>query len=145
MTRPTTHTFGEFLVKLGNGADPEVFSAPCGLTSKGFNQSASAQETNVPDCDDPDAPSYVERAIDTLSSEITGSGVMADEAFDTWQDWFTSGVSKNVRVYPMGATGGYHSGAFVLTGFNRTVQKGQKVNVDVTMASDGEYTWTPGS
>lgn len=141
MTKPTTHTFGDFLVKLGDGASPEVFSAPCGLTSKGFNQSANAQETTVPDCTDPDAPAYIERAIDTLSSEISGSGVMAEEAFDTWQDWFSSGASKNCRVYPAGAGGGYYSGRFILTSFNQQVQRGQKVNVDVTMASDGEYTW----
>ena len=71
MTKATTTTFGSFLIKLGDGASPEVFAAPCGLTTKGFNQTANVQETSVPDCADPDAPAYIERAVDTISSEIT--------------------------------------------------------------------------
>lgn len=145
MTKPTTTPFGSFLVKLGDGADPEVFAAPCGLTSKGFNQTANTQKTAVPDCDDPDAPAYNETAVDTIDSEISGSGILAQEAFTTWQAWFDSSASKNYRVYPMGASGGYYAGKGVLSAFNMTVQRGQKVNVDVTITGDGAYTWTPGS
>lgn len=142
MAKATTVAFGSFLVKIGDGASPEVFTAPCGLTSKGFNQTASTQETTVPDCADPDAPAYVERAVDTISAEITGSGVLATEAFTTWQAWFDSAAAKNFRVYPKGASGGYYSGAGILTAFNNKVDRGQKVNVDVTIQTDGEYTWT---
>lgn len=143
MTKPTTTTFGSFLIKLGNGADPEVFASPCGLTGKGFNQTATAQETTVPDCDNPDAPAYTERAVDTNSAEISGSGIMAQEAFDTWNDWFQSGASKNVQIYPMGASGGYYQGAFILTALNQQAERGKKVTVDVTIQSDGQWTWTP--
>lgn len=143
MTKPTTTTFGNFVVQLGDGASPEVFSAPCGFTSKAFNQTANVQETAVPDCNNPDLPAYIERAVDTQSAEISGNGVMAQEAFDTWETWRASGSSKNARVYPMGTGNGYYQGAFVLTQFNNAVQKGQRVNVDVTMQSDGEYTWNP--
>ena len=144
--KPTTSAFKDFLVKIGDGASPEVFGAPCGLTSKGFNQTANTQETSVPDCDDPDAPAYVERAVDTISAEISGSGVLAKEAHDdVWQPMFQGAASKNVRVYPFGDSGGYYAGKFVLTAYNNAVQRGQKVNVDITLSSDGEYTWTAGS
>jgi predicted secreted protein len=146
MAKPTTGTFGQFLVKIGDGADPEVFGAPCGLTTKNFNQTANTQETTVPDCDDPDAPAYIERAVDTLSAEISGSGVLAKEAHeDVWQPTFQAAASVNCRVYPFGAAGGFYAGKFVLTQYNNAVQRGQKVNVDITLASDGEYTWTAGS
>lgn len=146
MAAGTSTSFGNFLIKLGNGAGPEVFAAPCGLTTKGFNQTANVQETTVPDCADEDAAAYIERDVDTLSSEISGSGVMTSEAFTTWRVWFASAASKNCRIYPNGATGGYWQGAFILTAFNLTAQRGQKVNVDVTMQSDGAYTWVnPGS
>jgi hypothetical protein len=145
MTKATTTPFGGFLVKLGDGASPEVFTAPCGLTSKGFNQTANTQETSVPDCTDPDAPAYVERAVDTISAEISGSGVLATEAFTVWQAWFDNSATKNFRIYPKGASGGYYEGRGILSAFNMTVQRGQKVNVDVTIQSDGEYTWNAGS
>lgn len=144
MTRPTTATFAQFLVEVGDGNSPEVFAAPCGLTSKGFNQTASTQDTTVPDCDDPDAPAYVERAVDALSGEISGSGVLAIEAFeDVWEPWFRSAVFRNVRIRPQGAGNGYYAARFILSAFNMTAQRGQKVNVEVTMISDGEIAWTP--
>lgn len=145
MAKPITHTFGEFLIKVGDGADPEVFSAPCGLTSKGFNQTANTQKTAVPDCDNPDAPAYNETAVDTIDSEISGSGILAEEAFSIWQAWFDSSLAKNCRVYPMGSSGGYYEGRFILSAFNMSVNRGEKVNVDVTMQADGQAVWTPGS
>lgn len=146
MAKPTTRTFGEYLIELESDDSPGVFLQPCGLTTKGFNQTANTQETSVPDCDDPDAPAYVERAVDTISKEISGSGVLTDEAFDIWQNWFDSAASKSVRIYPKGLTGGYHGGQFILTNLNNSVSRGQKVNIDVTMQSDGQTIWNgPGS
>lgn len=143
MAKPTTTTFGNFVVQLGDGGSPETFSAPCGFTNKAFNQTANVQETSVPDCDLPDAPAYVERGVDTQSAEISGTGVMAQEAYATWEAYRSGGVSKNARVYPMGLANGYYQGAFVLTQFNNAVQRGQKVNIDIAMQSDGEYIWNP--
>lgn len=144
MAKPTTFTFGQFLIQVGDGASPEVFSEPCGFTQKGFNQTANMQETSVPDCSDPDAPAYIERAVDTLSSEVSASGVLAGEAFTTYQTWFDSAASKNVRIYIKGSSGGYYSGSYLLSGFNVTNSRGQKHNVDITLVSDGQWTWNAG-
>lgn len=144
MAKPTTLAFGDFLIKLETSEGSGVFSAPCGLTSKGFNQTATTQETVVPDCDDPDAPADVERAIDALSREISGSGVLAMEARDTWQDYYDSGLKKKCRVYldtTLANHGGYWEGYFVLTAFNVTATRGQKINIEVTMMSDGQIVW----
>lgn len=145
MAKPQTFTFGQFLIQVGDGASPgpETFSQPCGFTQKGFNQSANLQETAVPDCDDPDAPAYVERAVDTLSSEVSASGVLAGEAFETFQEWFDSAASRNCRIYIKGQTGGYYAGKYILSGFNITNSRGQKHNVDITLSSDGQWIWTP--
>lgn len=141
MAKAQTVTFGVFGIKVGDGATPEAFSAPCGLTSKGFNQTASTQETVVPDCDDPDAPAYTERGIDAISGEISGSGVLDKSAFENvWQPWFVSAAPRNCRIYPSGETGKYYAGSFVLTALNMTADRGQKVTISVTMQNDGEYT-----
>lgn len=143
MAKPTTKKYSQFLIQIGDGASPETFSAPCGLTSKGFNQTKSMQETAVPDCNDPDAPSYSEKGVDTISSEISGSGVLAMEAFDTWNEFFNSTESRNCRIEIVGK--GYWQGAFHLTTFNITAQRGQKINVDITLQNDGEYPWVDAS
>lgn len=135
MTDAVTLKFGQFLIKLGNGATPEVFSAPCGLNSRGFSRTAATNDTNVPDCDDPDAPSWLQRDVVSLSGQMTGSGVVADEDFDTWNDWFESGVSKNVQVTLGTRT---WQGAAILSKLDITGQRGQRVVFTATIDSDGE-------
>lgn len=135
--KPTTFKFGQMLIEVGDGASPEVFTAPCGLRTKSFNLQVETQEDNVPDCDDPDAPAWKEREVTGLSRDITGEGVLADEFLTTWDDWATSGNPRNVRI----TVGDYvWTGAYFLTGFEITGQIGNKVNVSVTMQSDGEVT-----
>jgi predicted secreted protein len=135
MTQATTLKFGQFLVKLGNGASPEVFAAPCGLNTRSFNLTAAANETNVPDCDNPDAASWLERDITSLSRSITGAGIVADEDFDTWNDWAESGDSKNVQITLGTRT---WQGPFKCTRLNVTGDRGSRVKFDVTLDSDGE-------
>lgn len=134
MTQATTLKFSQFLIQLGNGASPEVFASPCGLNSRGFSRTAATNDTNVPDCDAPDAPSWLERDVVSLSASLTGSGVVADEDFDTWDTWFDAGTSKNVKI-----TLGTRSwiGPAKLTKLNVTGSRGKRVEFDVSIESDG--------
>lgn len=143
MAKPTTKKFGDYFIQLESADSPGVFVAPCGLTTKGFTQTASTNETNVPDCDDPDAPADVERDIVSRSRSISGSGVMATESLATWQAFYDGGARK-CRVYPAGLTGGYYEGDFILTNFGLTANLGDKVNIDIGMDSDGACPFTPG-
>ncbi|MFK4622569.1 phage tail tube protein [Bradyrhizobium diazoefficiens] len=135
MTQASTLKFSQFLIKLGNGAAPEVFSAPCGLNSRGFSRTAATNDTNVPDCDNPDAPSWLERDVVSLSGQMTGSGVVADEDFDIWNSWFESGVSKTVHVTLGTRT---WQGKAILSKLDITAQRGQRVTFSATLDSDGE-------
>lgn len=142
MTKPTTAAGSKLSIWLGDGASPEVFVAPCGLTSRGINFSADSNDTNVPDCDDPDAPAWVERVVRSLQAGVTGSGVLAKEAKTAWEGFFFGGVSKNCRVVIDWGVGGTHryDGAFICTGFNVTGALGEKINVEIALQSDGEIT-----
>lgn len=144
MAKPTTKKFGSFIIQVESTDSPGVYAAPCGLTTKSFNQTANTNETQVPDCDDPDAPADVERAVVSLSRETSGSGVLATESFSIWQEWYDSAESRICRVYPMGLTGGYYQGAFILSAFNLSASLGDKVSVDLTMQSDGACPWNAG-
>lgn len=148
MAQPTTTSFAKFYILVGDGESPENFDAPCGLTSKAFNQTASTQDTIVPDCDDPDAPAFTERAVDALSSEISGDGVLAKEAHDeVWQPWLFSAAPHNVRIglgaIPDVLVGGYYEGPFLLTQLNMSADRGQKVRGAVTILSAGEWEYIP--
>jgi|SRR5262245_36257866 len=147
MAKPTTASAAKLTVWVGNGATPtEVFAMPCGLTTKGINFTGTANETQVPDCTDPDAPAWIERVIQSLSAGITGTGVLALEALDTWETFFFEAVAKNCQVIidwadapsPPTPPTRIYQGPFLLTTFNITGQLGNKIQVEVALQNDGE-------
>ena len=143
---PSTLTFGQLVVEIGNGANPEVFAAPCGFDNKAFNKTAATSEANIPPCNDPDAPGFTARGVSALSIEVTGSGVMATEDAAMWTAFLLGGVAKNVRVTRTGID--YWVGPAVLTAYNETAaraQNGNLVQASVTMSSAGPWTQTAGA
>jgi predicted secreted protein len=137
MTQASTLKFSQFLIQLGNGADPEVFASPCGLNSRGFSRTAATNDTNVPDCDDPDAASWLERDTVSLSASLSGAGVVADEDFDVWNDWFETGGSQNIKI-TLGTR--VWIGSYKCTKLNITGNRGSRVTFDVSLDSDGKTT-----
>lgn len=143
MAKPTTLPFSKLLILIGNGASPEVFAAPCGLTSKSFDISVSSNGIEVPDCTDEDAPAWTERVVKALSAGVSGSGILATESFETWQDWALGGTNKNVKIKLDTPSLGYYEGSFILSKLSIKASLGDKVQVDVSLDSDGEVTFTP--
>lgn len=125
---------------------PGVFAHDCLINaSRGLSLSASGNDVNVPDCDDPNLPSWREKVIDSLSATISGGGLLHSTSYEAWFNWITGGASKNVR-FRIDATavngGGYVAGAFKLTGLELTGERGDKSQVSVTLENDGPLTWT---
>lgn len=136
MALASTLKFSQFKIKLGDGAMPnENFAAPCGFNSRGFKRSAATSDVNVPDCDDPDAPSWLERDVVSLSGELSGAGVVADEDFNTWNTWFEDATTKNVQI-TLGAR--VWIGPMKLTSVDVTGERGKRTEFSATMMSDGE-------
>jgi hypothetical protein len=147
MAKPTTQRPGAFTIWVGDGATTEDFSSKtCGFTSKGIAFTNGTSDVTVPDCDDPDAPSWTERTVTAKEAIVTGSGVMAEETFTFWNDWFLDGTAKNVRVVLDITTAGYWHGSFLPTAWGVTGnQDDGKVQVTVTLANDGEVAWSTGA
>lgn len=136
MTAATTLKYSEFKILLGDGAEPEVFTAICGLTSKGFNYTTDTSSTNVPDCTDEDLPSFAEKDITSFSAQLSGSGVATRQSLGDLQAWIVSGARKNVKVSFATAPVGdpeLYVGPAVLSSLNVTANKGERVNVDITI------------
>lgn len=142
MAQPTVIAGTKLLLLVGNGASPEVFAEPCGLTTKAFDLSASTNTTLIPDCADPEAPAWESTDINALSAQGSGNGVMSTESFDTWNDWFLSGEGKNMHIKLDHASLGYYSGSFKLTSFKLAGTRGNKVLVDLSFKNDGAVIWT---
>lgn len=141
MAQATTLTFSKFRVLLGDGAEPEVFSAPCGFNARALNQSKNLTEVDIPDCDDEDAATWVGRDVRSMTWSVTGEGVLAAESVEEWDEFFESTVSKTVRVEmefpsPVGIitkTGKAH-----LATYNQGANRGERAAINVEMQGDGE-------
>lgn len=146
MAKATTATFGQFKILLGNGATPvEVFTAICGLTSKGISFNSDPTETEVPDCSDEDLPAYKEKGVKAYDITMTGSGMWSKEAHGTILDWWKSGAAKNIKVQYMQAEVGddeFIQGPAILLSIGNSVEKGGRLSADLSIAFSEMPTFT---
>lgn len=142
MAQPTVIAGTKLLILVGDGASPEVFGEPCGMTTKSFDLSASTNSTLIPDCADPEAPAWEAKDINALSATLSGNGVMAVESFDLWNLWFLGALAKNVQVKLNAVNLGFYAGRFLLSSFKLGGTRGNKVTADITLVNDGAVTWT---
>jgi hypothetical protein len=144
MAQPTTIKGSKVTIQLEGPIG--TWTAPCALSTKGIDFSADANEQNVPDCANPDLPTFTARVISTLSAAVSGAGILAMESLDEWRLWFDSGLEKNIRFKldaPSAVNGGYYQMSAVLTAFSIGANIGELATVDVGIQSNGAWTWTP--
>lgn len=138
MARPTTLRGSRFLIQIGDGGSPELFVAPCALNAKSFNRSANVNEFEVADCNEPDDPVWVERVKSAFTAGLSGSGTLARESLDLYEEFFASVDSRLCRVvidYPVGPR--TYEGRFHLSSFNIAGNNGELINVELELVSDG--------
>lgn len=148
MAYASTGTFSKMVVEVEWVAGSGIYSKWCGLTSRGINRQSNMTTSNVPECDDEDAPSQVERSVESQEVTISGSGVWASESHGNAIDWWYSGLTKNVRVQHANAAVGdteYESGPAYLVTLSNSVEKGQKIQAEISIEFDGLPTRTDAS
>ena len=139
MAQPTTAKPGKMRVLLESVDSPGVYVAPCGLTTKGLTISKNLAEITIPDCDDPDAPFWMARDVESMSASISGEGVLAAESEDFWNDAAFSTDAVGARIEIEFSTGTRtFEGDFHLDSFQVNAQQGQRVSVTISMQSDGQ-------
>ncbi len=133
-------------ISIGDGADPEVFTPICGITAKTFTHQVNTNDTFVPDCADPeDVPTR--RLVPTGEQwDLSGEGLFNLAQHTVVRN--ATGVTKNYRFVigrPAGSVvgAGYYEGPAILT--NRQMGgssgSGEFGSINLTMASDGDWTW----
>lgn len=142
MTQPVTSKGGKVRVLL-DPAGTNTFTAPCGFTSKSLTITKALEDTNIPDCDDPDAVPWLGRDATSLSMSISGEGVAAQESIETWLDAVENVESISAKIeweFPAKTitwTGNVHVGSFAADAPN-----GRRVTSTVSIESDGEMVRT---
>lgn len=139
MAQPITARPGKMRILLGNGEIPEVFAAPCGLTTKGLTIQKNLSDVSVPDCDDPDAPYWLARDVNNLSISINGDGLLAAESEAVWLAAAYSTEAINVKVEIEFSTGiRTFLGAFHVDSFGINASQGERVSAAISLQSDGQ-------
>ncbi len=139
MTDPTTIKGGKIRVLIGNKATPPVYANPCGFTQRSITLTKGLNEFQLPNCDDPDAVSWLGRDATSLSMGISGEGVLAGESVETWLDAWEDVDSVPVKVeweFPdktITWTGHMHVETMEVGANN-----GERATNNVSMQSDGE-------
>ena len=145
MAQAKTIKFGSQVLVIGNGATPEVFTAPCGLTTLNLTVNIETSDTNVPDCADPNLPSWL--VSDEVSKQMVvgGNGVLDTDAMQVYRAWLLSGGEKNIRWLTSGTGangGGYWAAPGILESYEETGERGQRWNVAISIKLNGAPTFT---
>lgn len=135
----------KLVLKVGDGATPsEVFTALCTINAeRGITFNAQTSDATIPDCADPDAIAFLAREKQSLSVDFTGGGMSDKADVKKLWDWWKSDEAKNCKIILDDDTAGNvitFTGAFHLTQFDLTGNRGEKVSSTLTLASDGQVT-----
>lgn len=135
------------LIKIGDGAATEVFTTICGMRQVGINRTVSSSDRFVRDCAKPNKPAVRKVRVTGKQMDVTGSGLINKTdiaAFDA-----ALGKSKNFKIElyqddgtDTGLLMGTYAAAFVMTAANKSLQEGGDASSEITLASNGDWTWT---
>ncbi len=134
-----------FSLMLGNGAGPEVFSALCGITTRNFTGQVNTNDVFTRDCALPENVP-IRRVIATGKQfDLTGEGVLNRANLETLQAEL--GQISNYRyLFTEPADDevfqGYWAGAAMLTNLTITAEDESFATVSISLASDGDWTFT---
>tara|TARA_R100001086_G_scaffold6621_1_gene4036 strand:+ start:566 stop:1018 length:453 start_codon:yes stop_codon:yes gene_type:complete len=124
----------QVLIKVGDGASPEVFAHPCLVNlSREISFSHNYQEQEIPVCEDTDQPHSIERQVRSVDMTVTGSGVLDAAGIDEYLDWCIEGTQKNVQIQIGPSTSGRTiTGAFFCQ-FNVSGEVKQSAECSITL------------
>jgi len=133
------------VVKMGNGASPEVFSIVCGMENITLNQTVNTTDRFRRDCAKPASIPSRKVRVNSRQWDLTGSGVVNMDEFERFQD--ALGIRKNLQVEfgkrdgtDAGEIIGTYAGPGVVTAFN--ISQGDEGSGEITIAGEDEITWT---
>lgn len=144
MSLPTEIDFA--IVKMGDGAGSEVFTAICGIQDVNINDTAATSDHFPRDCAKPgEVPS---RRVKTNSRQldITGKGLSNTAQIALVKAAVAKSKNYKIECYAddgtdAGSLLGTYSGAFVLTANNISVPRDAPASLDLSLASNGAWTY----
>lgn len=134
------------VVKIGDGASPEVFTILCGIDTAGINKTVNTQDRFRRDCAKPGAIPTRKVRVSGRQWDVTGSGVINVDAFTQFDA--SLGIRRNYRLEfgkrdgtDAGDILGYYDGLAVMTAQNINVSADDG-SAEITLAGEDDIVWT---
>jgi hypothetical protein len=136
----------KLLLKVGDGNSPEQFTAYCSINAaRSLTGDANTNDFNIPDCTDPDALASIVREKVSYGYTVSGAGILDTNDVEDFNTWLQDADPKNCQVIvdvPSAAGGVIFEGAFHLTQFQITGDRGGKIECSISLASTGDVSVT---
>ncbi|MYL98407.1 hypothetical protein GR702_11595 [Novosphingobium sp. FGD1] len=124
------------LIKIGNGATPEVFEHPTLInTSRSVSISTTTETDQLVDLADMSAPATTVRRVTSTDFKIDGEGLINKGDVLDWMEWIKSGEHRNLQI----TDGDWMvEGPFLLTAFQITGERAKSSTCQITLEQADE-------
>ena len=134
------------VVKVGDGATPEVFTTICGIESATINQTVNTNDRFRRDCAKPGSVPTRKVKVTGKQWDATGSGVVNVDEFPNFAS--SLGIRKNYQ-FDFGIRDGTDAGEIVGTYAGPAVMTAANINMgdadgtaEITLAGEDAIVWT---
>lgn len=150
MAAVNTTRWSKLVLRVGDGASPEVFTALCSINAaRGLSFNTSLTEEAIPHCSDLEAVMWLIREKISVGVEVTGGGKVDKANVKTFADWVVDKDTKTCQIVLDDATPANvitFEGEFHLETFSMTGDPGSPtVSGEIALKSSGEVVGTYGS
>lgn len=103
-TSPVHSGLVAYLGVVGHNGGTTTYTAPCALEDRSMALEKTTTEETIPDCDGA-LPGVVESEVEAMIMRLSGSGLMAEQSIDAWDEAYESVDPVPVRVDVIKASG----------------------------------------
>ncbi|GGB15131.1 hypothetical protein GCM10011380_00680 [Sphingomonas metalli] len=136
------------VIRIGNGANTEVFEVACGIENVTVNETAGTTDRFRRDCAKPGQLPRRGIRVNNLSWDVTGSGVANADQLTKLKA--ALGQHKNYEIDAIRYDGtdagdllGTFAGQGVMTAKNLNLQTSGDSTMEITIAGENDLVWTP--
>jgi TP901-1 family phage major tail protein len=130
------------LVKIGDEADPEVFTNLCGLNSKTLTINNSGIDVTTPDCTTPGGALWTETLAGVKNVSVSGDGFFEDEATEAQANTVAMRADNSANFEIVVPDFGTYAGNFRIDSLEFGGETEGGVTYSLSLSSNGEITFT---
>ena len=134
----------KLLLRIGNGASPEVLSVRCSFNGdRAISFEAATTDEMDVDCDNPTAVGWMVSTVDSKSATVSGAGRVKSQDVPFFFDWYDSGEPRTAEVDVDDGTVVFE-GQLLLTNFTINGGETGSATADMAMRFTGPVTMAEG-